>query len=137
MAYTVIGWLDSTTCFNCKAAMPTKDTDYSCHTKAAQLFNQLYTQGPYHAISCHQLLLASGVDTQTHAHTHTYAHTHMHTLCRLDQLLETRSTLACSQHTPGLLMEIFCELVLNMIPALLGLIYHIHKIYIHASKFCT
>ena len=34
-------------------------------------------------------------------------------------------------------MEIFCELVLNMIPALLGLIYHIHEIYIHASKSCT
>ena len=50
-------------------AMPTIDTDYSCHTKAVELIQSI-KWGPYHAISCNWLLVALGADTQAHTYTH-------------------------------------------------------------------
>ena len=53
--------------FNSKA-IPTINTHYSCHTKATELVLEIIW-GLYHATLHHWLLIASGVDTQTHTHT--------------------------------------------------------------------
>ena len=65
--------------FNYKA-MPTNNTDFNYHTKAVELVYPI-TWGPYHATSCHWLLLVLGEDTHTQiqTQTHTYMHTHTHT----------------------------------------------------------
>ena len=50
-------------------AMPTNDTNYSCHIKAVELTDQLYG-----SISLQRLLIASCTDTHTHTQTGTHAY---------------------------------------------------------------
>ena len=87
MAYTASV---STMHFNCKA-IPTNDTDYSCHIKAVYrtcLTNHIGS------ISHHITLLiitslrdghthtCTHIDTHTHTQTHIHTHTHKHILTR-------------------------------------------------------
>ena len=62
------------TCFNYKA-MPTTNNDYSYHRKAVA-FVQSIIWNPYHATSCHWLLIALGW-THRHAHIATQKHAHI------------------------------------------------------------
>ena len=64
--YITVIRLVSMTHFNYKTT-PTNDTDYRCNIKAVELVEPTIL-GPYHTTSCHWLLLASGMDTQTHRH---------------------------------------------------------------------
>ena len=70
------------TCINAMA-MPSIDTDYSCHIKAVELFNQLYEVYimPYH--------------------TNSLGDRHMCARCRQYQFLENRHASAIGQHAPG------------------------------------
>ena len=63
--------------FNCKA-MPTNDTNYSCHITATELFKPIIWVHimPHHATIITRL---GGKHTHTHTHTHKHTHTQTHT----------------------------------------------------------
>ena len=75
-----LGWLISTMHFNYKA-MPTQDTDYSCHIKHMGWISCQITPLVINSlwIGHTQMCTHACTHPHTHTHTHTHIHTHKHT----------------------------------------------------------
>ena len=73
-------------------AMPTNDTDYSCHIKVMDLFSQSYR---IHIM----LLVIYSLGAETHSHTFMF---HTELILRNQACAGTRHVLAFDQHVPNL-----------------------------------
>ena len=77
-------------------AMPTTNTDYSCHIKAIE-FDQSYESISHHIPP---LVINSLGGEHTHMQKHT--HTHTHTDVSTETILRKQVCTGHCQHTPGL-----------------------------------